>query len=254
LLSALNQHPAIHATTTSPLVDLIEIIIGEWQKISGAIIGKDRPKITNMIGGLIHGAYKHIDKSTVVDKNRLWPRHAKLMHEILGHKPKIICTVRPIPEILSSFILLIEKNKDRVTYVDRDLIAMNLPINNKNRCRVLWEKYLLHPYTSLRLAFSSNDVDLCVVTYDDIVNDTHTTLSRICQFIGVSTCTFDTGNLQSMDENDDFYGGLNGLHQVRSVIGRTSPPPEEVIGHYLVDYYCNMKLDFWKNDTTTVPA
>lgn len=245
LLSTLNQHPEIHATTTSPVVDMIEIFNNNWPTISAALVNTVPEQYSNMIEGMIDGAYKHITRSTIIDKNRLWPRYGKLMHQVLGFKPKIICTVRPIPEILSSFILLIQKNNDKVTYIDKELNELKLPVNNKNRCRLLWEKYLTHPYTSLRVGFNSPDVDIHVVSYDDIVNDTQNTVNKICDFIGIESVTIDPNNLQPMNENDEFHGGLKGLHHVRSVMYKVSPSPTEVIGHELVKYYTDMNLDFW---------
>lgn len=243
--SLLNQHPLIHSSTTSPVIDLIEIIDNNWNNISAAYVNRHPDQYGNIINGMIAGAYHHIDKPVIIDKNRLWPRHGKLMINALGSKPKIICTARSIPEILSSYILLINKNSDKITFVDQDLIDNNLAINNKNRCRILWEKYINHPYTSFRMGYNSFDIDMCIVEYNDIVNNSQYTMNRICEFIGIETYQVDINNMQSMLENDDYHGGLNGLHDVRSVMERVSPEPELVIGKELTKLYTDMKLDFW---------
>lgn len=243
--SLLNQHPLIYSSTTSPVIDLIGIIDNNWNNISAALADRHPEQYGNIINGMIGGAYHHIDKPVIIDKNRLWPRYGKLMTEALGSKPKIICTARSIPEILTSYILLINKNSDKITFVDQDLLDNNLAINNKNRCRILWEKYINHPYTSFRMGYNSSDVDLCIVEYDEIVNDSQATMDKICQFIGIDTYQVNTNDMQPMPENDDYHGGMNGLHDVRSVMKRVSPPPEEVIGRELTKLYTDMKLDFW---------
>ena len=246
LTSMLNQHPDIYASTTSPIIDMIEIIHPNWQSISAGLISHHPDQYPNMIKGLCYGAYEHIDKSIIIDKNRIWPRYGKLMRDALGHKPKIICTVRNIPEILASYILLINKNSDKITFIDQDLSDNKLPVNNKNRCKLLWEKYMNLPYISVRAGFNSSDIDLLVVDYDEIVNNSQQTMNNICDFIGIDRIVVDLNNLQPMDENDAFHGGIDGLHTVRSVMKRTSPPANEIIGHELVKYYSNMKLEFWK--------
>ena len=38
LCSMLNQHPDIYASTTSPVIDLIEILNQNWQAISAALV------------------------------------------------------------------------------------------------------------------------------------------------------------------------------------------------------------------------
>jgi hypothetical protein len=84
------------------------------------------------------------------------------------------------------------------------------------------------------------------VTYEDIVDSSQETMDKICDFIGIDTHNIDTENLQNMDENDKFHGGLEGLHEVRPVMKKTSPIPEEVIGRELTKLYTDMKLDFWR--------
>lgn len=245
LASLLNQHPDIHATTTSPVIDLLDIVDKNWINVSAALTDRHPAQYGNIISGILSGAYQHIDESIVIDKNRLWPRFGPLMKSVLGHKPKIICTIRPIPEILSSFILLINKNSHKTTYIDQALIDLNLPINTKNRCKILWENYLIHPYTSLRIGYQSTDVDLCIVSYDEIVTQSQFVADKICNFIGISTFDVELSKLQAMNENDDFHGGLEGLHAVRSQMKRTSLRPEHVIGHDLTNFYTEMNLDFW---------
>jgi len=245
LSSLLNQHPKIYASTTSPVIDLLSIIEDNWKILSQQVVNQDPNQQKNVIKGMISGAYEHIDKPVIVDKNRLWPRYGKLMTEVLGVKPKIICTVRPIPEILSSYILLVRKNSHKITFIDQELIEKKLPINDKNRCKILLEKYINHPYTSLRLGFNSPHVELCFVTYDEIVNSSQETMDKICNFIGIETQTININSLQRMDENDGYHGGLEGLHDVRSVMKKTSGTPEEIIGKELTNLYTNMKLEFW---------
>lgn len=246
LASLLNQHPEIHATTTSPVSDLIAIFANNWQIVSQGQLNTPPEQFTNIVAGIIDGAYKHISAPIVVDKNRLWPRYADLMSKVLSGRPKIICTVRSIPDILSSYILLIQKNSDKITFVDQDLIDLKLPINNKTRCRVLLEKYIMHPYTSLRMGYTAGNCDMLFLEYTDIVNSGPETMNKICDFIGVDHCSVNIDSLQPMDENDDYHGGMQGLHHVRSSLKKTSPGPEQIIGHELTRLYTEMKLEFWR--------
>lgn len=246
LCSMLNQHPQIFASTTSPLADLISLVGDNWPVISQAVVDPDPSQYRNILEGIVQGTYKHLDKSVVVDKNRLWPRFIPLMKQALNSRPKIICTVRSIPDIMASYILLIEKNKPKITFIDQDLIENKQIINNKNRCKLLMEKYIGHPYTSLRMGYNNTDADLLFVEYNDIVNNGQLTLNQICDFLKLDRFTLIPTELQPMDENDDYHGGIDGLHHVRPVLEKTSPSPETVIGHELVKLYTDMHLDFWR--------
>lgn len=246
LASMLNQHPDIHTTTTSPVADLFVIIQENWPVISQAVVDPDARQYANIITSMIDGAHAHIDRPVIIDKNRLWPRYSELLHYALDEKPKIICTVRKIPDILASYILLLEKNPGH-QFVDSDLIQMNLPLTLKNRCRILWEKYTFHPYTSLKIGLKSNHADMLFVDYEDITTNPQLTIDNICDFLSIDRFNVATTDLKPMRENDEYHGGLKGLHDVRPELKKTSPTPEKVIGHDLVKLYTDMKLEFWKN-------
>lgn len=246
LSSMLNQHPSIHATTTSPLADLVSIILDSWPAISKAQVNPHPGQYAGIINGVVDGAHRWHGKKYTVDKNRLWPRFAPQLQQITGVKPKIICTVRSITEIMASYILLIERNKPEVTFIDKDLIEAGLPINNKNRCEVLLSKYIKHPYDSLRIGHNSGAADMVFVEYSQVVGDGQNTADRLCDFIGCGRFKLDTQNLQRMDENDEWHGGIRHLHEVRPVLQRTSPDPVDILGLELYNRYSKMKLEFWR--------
>ena len=145
---------------------------------------------------------------------------------------------------IDMILLYLDKNPDKITFIDQDLIDSNLPVNNKNRCKLLLEKYINQPYTSLKIGYKSNYADLLIVDYDQIVNNSQDTIDKICDFIGIDRIVVDLNNLQPMDENDAYHGFI-GLHDVRKELKRTSPRPEDVIGKDLAKHYTDMKVDFW---------
>lgn len=245
LSSMLNQHPEIYSSTTSPVADLISIVGDNWPQLSQALVDPNPNQYGNIIRGVIQGAYQHVEKSVIVDKNRLWPRFIPITRHAI-HRPKIICTVRSIPDIMASYVLLTDRNRGKVTFIDQTVINAGMIVNNKNRCKILLETFINHPYTSLRMGYNNADADLIFVEYNDIVENGQATLDRICDFIGIDRYTLDADNLQPMDENDNFHGGMDGLHDVRPQLKKTSPPPEEVIGRELTKLYTDMRLEFWR--------
>ena len=56
--------------------------------------------------GVIDAFYDTTDKPVVIDKARNWPIPVIMqsMAQVLGHKPKIIATVRSIPDCMASFV------------------------------------------------------------------------------------------------------------------------------------------------------
>lgn len=252
LASMLNQHPKIYASTTSPVADMVDATLNLWPNISRALVQPDSHQFGNIVNGVIQGAYSHIEKEIVIDKNRLWPRFSPSLTQITGVRPKIICTVRDIPDILASYIILINNQTSNTNFVDTHVIQSGLPVTIKNRCKILWENYINHPYTSLQIGFNNQAADLLFCEYNDIINKPQETIDRICNFLDVESYSINVNNLQKMKEHDDFHGGLTGLHDIRPVLSKTSPAPEKIISNELVKMYSDMKLDFWRREARKI--
>ena len=245
LSSMLNQHPAIYSTTTSPVADLVSIVGDNWPHLSQALIDPSPAQYGNIVRGVIQGAYEHIEKSVIVDKNRLWPRFINITKYAVG-TPKIICTVRNMPDIMASYILLINRNQGKTTFIDQAVIDAGMIVNDKNRCKLLLETFINHPYTSLRMGYNNPDADLLFVEYNDIVETGQNTVDRVCDFMGIDRYKLNSDNLQPMDESDHVHGGMDGQHEVRPQLTKTSPPPEKVLGKELTKLYTDMRLEFWR--------
>lgn len=246
LSSLLNQHSNIVATTTSPVADLMSLVIDTWPNISKALLNPNASQYGNILLSLLQGAHQHEIKNVVIDKNRLWPRLSTILYKTTNTKIKIICTVRNIPDIMASYIILFNKNLPNTNFVDEELKNNNLAINNKNRCKLLLEKYIGHPYSSLKIGYNSKCSEMLFLTYEEIVEKPQETIDRICEFINIETCSIKIDELKTMNENDEYHGGLKGLHDVRSLLKKTSPPAEEILGKDIVKYYTDMKLNFWE--------
>lgn len=244
LTSLLNQHPKLYATTTSPVLGMVTNFYHNWEpQTVTQLKDKDVRQRTNMVTAMIRAAHEHIDKPIVIDKNRGWPKMGKLLTEILGEQPKMICTVRNIPDILASFVTL--ANKDPNTFIDNQLRESGFTINNTNRCRLLWNNGVVgQSWQSLKSGWNFNKNNLLMIEYDDIVSKPLEVLVRIEEYLGIESFGYDINNLKPMEEKDEFHG-IKGLHDIRPVVKKTSKPPEQIIGNELTNYYNDMKLDFW---------
>lgn len=251
LTSLLNQHPSILATTTSPVLGMILNFYNHWEPQTVAqLADKNEQQRTDMVGAMLRAAHKHFNKPVIVDKNRGWPRDIKLVTELLDKKPKIICTVRSIPEVLASFVTLANKNPGD-TFIDKQLKESGFAINNTNRCRLLWNSGTVgESWRALLSGYQYDKSCLLLLEYNDIVENPVQVMKKIEQFLFIDAHEYDINNLQPMNEKDEFHG-INGLHDIRPVVKKTSLPPEKIIGHELTEYYSSMKLDFWNTNKET---
>jgi sulfotransferase len=245
LSSLLNQHPKIYATTTSPVLGMILNFGGNWEnQVVHQIEDKSEQQKTDMQRSMLLSAHSHFNKPIIVDKNRGWPRHVKLLEKLLGKKPKIICTVRDVPSVLSSFVTLANKHPDN-NFIDNQLKMAGFTVNNTNRCRLLWRQGTVGAgWDSLKSGYQYDKSCLLLISYEEIVNDPLSVMKRVEDFLGIEHHLYDINNLKAMDEKDEEHG-LKGLHDIRPVVKKTSPPPEKIIGVGLTKYYNDMKLNFW---------
>jgi sulfotransferase len=245
LSSLLNQHPKIHATTTSPVLGMILNFGGNWEnQVIHQIEDKNENQKLDMQRSMLQSAHAHFNKPIIVDKNRGWPSNIKLLEQLLGKKPKIICTVRDIPSILASFVKLADKNKTD-NFIDNQLRQMGFVTNNTNRCRLLWRQGTVGGgWQSLLSGYQYDKSCLLMISYEDIVENPLKVMRSIEDFLEIEHHTYDINNLKPMEEKDEHHG-LKGLHDIRPVIKKISPLPEKIIGVELTKLYNNMKLDFW---------
>lgn len=245
LASLLNQNPDCFVTQTSPVLDALHTVSNSWPNLSANVIDQPSAQLANMLSSMHRAAYTHINAPYIIDKHRGWPANINYIQQITGQRPKIICTTRTISEIIASFIILIDKSPS-ITYIDAELINTGKPINTATRARLLWEKYIYVPWTSLRTGWQNHRDCIKIVDYLDILNNPINTLSEIYSFLEMPIYSgHTTTNLQPMNENDKFWG-LPGLHNVRPILKKTSLSSADILGSDLASYYDNLHLEFWK--------
>jgi sulfotransferase len=239
------QNPNIHTTPTSPLLDLLLATKQTWKQVSTYQKNIHPKQYSNIERGIIAGCYRHIDKPIILEKHRSWVKYGEYIQKTFNITPKIICTTRRISEVLASFILIIDKS-NTITYIDRELMNTNKPINNTTRCRLLWENYISVPWKSLKIGYESHKEWMYLIDYEDLINTPGETLQKVYDFLELDYYDHYFDNLiNPQPENDDAYG-IDGLHNVRKTLNKISPPPEEVLGEDLCKYYDNLQLEFWK--------
>lgn len=209
-----------------------------------------------MLGGLMAGMYVNVDKPIVFDKNRSWPMpfNIKMVERVIGHRPKIICPVRPIADILASWLVVMKRN-DQESKLDADAIRLGYPLTDVGRCQ-----YLMSPrgnvgeaWTHIKDTLGSDYSDcLLFVEYDDLISDPQPQLDRIHDFIGLDHYQYDFDNIVPPVIEDDAAYGITDLHKVRPAMQKLSTPAIEVLGPALYGLYAGGEL--WHREHGPLPS
>lgn len=244
LLSCLlNQNPQIFATKTSPLLDILSSCEKTLKDVYGQYTFDYDEKNKNLILGILNSFHLSEDTPIIIDKHRGWIGAIDLIKEI--YKPKIICTNRSVPEVITSFIKLIEKNNSLNNSIDKALRNNGLPISINNRAEYIFHNFVNNPRQGIISALKENRDYIHVVEYNDLVNSPRETISKIYEFLGIDQFEHNFDCIENTcKEEKDLAWGIENLHEIRSRLQKTSTPPEEVLGKELTEYYRQFDIKY----------
>lgn len=251
LLGALlNQHPKIHCGAISPVLEIMYTI---EQNLLQSEQYKAYPKpdcATKIIGSVIENFYSDIDKPYIVDKCRAWPNNIERILGYIQSDVKIVCTVRSVQDILASFISLIHRNPNEISYIDKWLLDRKIEVNDKNRCEYLMspegiiDQSLYALSQGLAKGFSKH---LLLVEYENLIENTQLEMDRIYDWWELPRHQHDLENIVNKYREDDSVYDLKDMHEVRSRICKTSKPADQVLTADILSRY--QGLDFWRKQS-----
>lgn len=228
LLSAiLSQNPEIHAEGNSAVCQLM------WD-MQQSVLNSEQIKASNkdvldaLVKPIPHIYYANVTKPIVVDKCRSWtlPANVEILNRYFDNAPKVIVLVRPVVEIVASFMSLRKKNG--WTNLEAGLLESGSEPIMRSLAGVEWAR-------------KNNDGEFLFVTYDELVDHTHTSLDRIYEHCGWQPFEHDLDNIVNRHKENDAIYGLAGQHDIRPQISRRTVDvdlSEELIKE------CN-RLDEW---------
>lgn len=236
--SLLNQHPEIYATPTSPLADLLCLLDTNFNHLDLQYTYEKEKILYNTYHSVMNNFYNHVPKKYIFDKHRGWPKNVDSIKKFYNNSPKILATYRSIPEVLSSFITLIEKTSQYDNFVDNKLRENNIEINNSNRAEYLWRFYVSDPYQSLIYGLKNFREHIHLINYNDLIQTPEKEMEKIYKFLEIESYSHNFLSIvNTCGEDKDSAWGLDGLHNIRTKLEKTSKPPEEVIGEENVKLY-----------------
>lgn len=231
LAAILNQNPKTHVSTTSGLVLALDGIANTWH--SHELLKEndlDNAKLVSTMRSMITTFYSDVEKPIIIDKSRGWPIpmiiHA--MGIVLGHKPKIIATVRSIPDCAASFVRVAKSNS-----IDEFMESGKLM------------DHLKAAYISLQSGYNYDPTCFLFIEYDDLISNPKKELQRIHEFLNLPPFDYDFDNIDgsSVKEDDEKLHGFAGMHDIKSKLeAQHNQDPKDVLGHY---YYNLCQPEFW---------
>ena len=247
LSSILNQNPDIYSSPLSPINTIL------WDYDQGLMTNENVLRLNNAQPALNTGSniiknyYSNINKPIIIDREKVWGTlgNFNLIKKYITPTPKIIFTVRPVIEILTSFMTILPED----SYVDKAMQSSgwwykNYLTKNDNRC-----DYLMSPggqidkslFSINQIINSDNKNMFHIVSYDEIVNKTEDALKGIYKFLKLPSYKHNLDNIVKLEkDNDEALGQPANLHEIRPKLSKVSKKPEDVLSDYVLKKYSNI--------------
>jgi sulfotransferase len=217
LAKLLNQHPDVYASNTSPLFDLTLDVVKHISTLPESI--RSNINLSDVLCGIQQGMYKSTTvKPHIVDKNRAWaPNFGNVLSDI-NPDARLILTLRPIEQVLTSFHHVLLGNGITATPEE------------------IWKKFNMDEMIQTLYTSSAFKSKFLVVTYDMLTLQPKETLSEVETFLGLMHHQYDFSDILDDNPEDDTVWGINGLHAIRNVLLRNEFKPEEFMNSRQLNY------------------
>lgn len=247
LSSILNQNEHIYSSPLSPILTML----WDFEQSTFNTQNQNVLRLNNMesimnVGtNIIKNYYSKITKPIIIDREKCWGNAAnlQLIKKYITPNPKIIFTVRPIIEILTSFIgimpEIIDEEMNRNGWWYKDYLS-----KNDNRC-----EYLMRPkgpidFTIIAINEIIKDENkdiFCIINYDDIVYNSEKTMNKIYDFLELPKYNHNFNKIVKLEEdNDEKVGIPHNMHEVRPQLSKISKNPKDVLSDYIINKYSNI--------------
>ena len=245
LSSILNQNPTIYSSPLSPVSEMLwrheQVTYGE-----NSVRLNDKKGLENIGNSILDNYYADIDKPVIIDREKGWgtPPNFSYIKKYITPNPKIIFTIRPVTEILTSFLKVLPTQG---LSLDANMAANNWTIRNYLTMEDNYCDFLMQPWGQVSSLLTSIDTieenkdNFCLIKYEDIINTPQEVMNKIYNFLELPSYKHDFNNIKKLEiDNDEATGLPANLHEIRPQLEKISQDPKEVLSKYIIDKYSNI--------------
>ena len=236
LTELLNQNPQFHASKTSGLIQLLNMIRNNWTLIDAfqsVGIEKTLPKMRSLLRGALESFYgEEFDQDLIVfNKDRAILNNIEFLEEVLGYEVKIITCIRDVKDIVSSFEKLNRKN----TLIKNNLYGENgLSIYSRSSEILSPTGVVGNCVSMLRDCFQKGYSDrLVILPFGHLTNDPKNTMEELHNMLNLPSFEYDFNNVLQTEVENDFIYGIPDLHKVNKVVKHVESDALEILGEQI---------------------
>lgn len=204
LTSILSQNKKIHTQGNSALCQLMwDTQVSCWNTQQM----KDSPDVTErLLGAMPNIFYNGINKH-IIDKCRSWtlPANLELIDKYITKTPKFIVMLRPIVDIVRSFVFV---------------RTMNNWQNPEQGLLDEGSEPIMRSLDGVKHAKSIDSGQFLYLWYDDLVNNPEQTIDKVYEFCEWKKFNHQFNDIKNLTPERDDLINLIGLHDIRPKLSR----------------------------------
>ncbi|AIF45951.1 sulfotransferase family protein [Dyella japonica] len=235
LAAILNQNPRFRAGMTSPLADIMGLVMAEASSKNDFSFDVSDEQRVALLRGLVENFYSVQNHAEVVfDTSRLWCSRMPLLNTLFPGV-KVIACVRQLAWVLDSMERLVQKQPVSVSKVFR--FDTNTTVYSRVEALTDPRGMVGFAYQATKEAFYGQFAQdhLLMLTYESLVANPAAAVRAVYQFLGEPWFEHDFDHLEYHADEFDARVGMPGLHSVRpkvQAVERQPMLPREVFGRF----------------------
>ena len=249
----LNQNPDIWVSPASPLFRMMVTQSQSHNELENIDYNRSAA-IDDVIATIPHAFYQDKSAKYIIDKNLNWPSPTgvEAITKYITKNVKIICPVRNVLDVLTSFDTIINAHPDsKNNQMDEQVLATTFadkPLADR-RADFLMQH---DKDVSLSLKFMKHALIpeyrhlFHFVDYDDFITNPEKEINKIYDFLEIKKYNHEFENIvDSSGISRESLTGIKDLHTIRPKVQKVSKRPQDVFLPETIKRYSG--LEFWRN-------
>ena len=235
LAAILNQNPRFRAGMTSPLADIMGVVMAEASSKNDFSFDVSDEQRVALLRGLVENLYSVQSGADVVfDTSRLWCSRMQLLNALFPGV-KVIACVRQLAWVLDSMERLVQRQPVSVSKVFR--FDTNTTVYSRVEALTDPRGMVGFAYQATKEAFYGQHAQnhLLMLTYESLGSDPAAAMRAVYQFLDEPWFEHDFDHIEYNANEFDARVGMPGLHSVRpkvASIERQPILPREIFGRF----------------------
>ena len=235
LAAILNQNPRFRAGMTSPLADIMGVVMAEASSKNDFSFDVSDEQRVALLRGLVENFYSlQAGADVMFDTSRLWCSRMQLLNTLFPGV-KVIACVRKLAWVLDSMERLVRRQPVSVSKVFR--FDTNTTVYSRSEALTDPRGMVGFAYQATKEAFYGPQAQnhLLMLTYESLESDPAAAMRAVYEFLDEPFFEHDFDHIEYNANEFDARVGMPGLHSVRPKVELTERQPilpREIFGRF----------------------